>query len=327
MGKTINGTSRNDTIIQSSISNNSSLFINTFGGNDKIKLDRTDDLGGDNSVNAGSGNDVVVNFFEGGNRILLGSGADVYVGTGFSSLNGSDVVDGGAGADRFFVSTFTSAYLGGADNDLFCSNGWQNGFDGGTGIDTISYQFRHEDSVIGSTGVTIDLANNLVQTGATRFENVFNIENAKGSLNGDIISGSAISNRLFGLDGDDDLFGQGGNDRLTGGLDNDFLTGGSGADVFVFTALADSRTFDADTIFDFSRLEGDRIDLSRIDANNGIAGNQAFQFIGASSFSGQAGELRFANGLLQVDVNGDRAADMAVNINNLASMIAADFIL
>lgn len=50
-----------------------------------------------------------------------------------------------------------------------------------------------------------------------------------------------------------------------------------------------------DAIMDFARLQGDRIDLSQIDANSALAGNNAFRFIGTGAFSGQAGELRLAS--------------------------------
>lgn len=328
MGRRINGTNGNDTIIQSQFTNNAALIINTFAGNDQVKLDRTGDLGGDNTVNTGAGRDVVVNLFEGGNRIALGGGNDTYVGTGFSSLGGSDVVDGGAGADQFFVSTLQSAYLGGLGNDRFASHGWENGFDGGAGIDTISYEFRHEDSVIGDTGVIIDLLNNRVQTGAQRFEQVFNIEDAIGSLRADIIQGNNGNNVLMGLAEDDNLFGLNGNDTLAGGLDNDFLTGGLGADRFFFGSTAESRRFDGDTIFDFNRTQGDVIDLASIDARTTANGDQAFAFIGGAAFSGVAGQLRYAGGLIQMDTNGDRVADAEIILDNApASLLATDFLL
>ncbi len=45
-----------------------------------------------------------------------------------------------------------------------------------------------------------------------------------------------------------------------------------------------------DTIWDFSHAQGDRIDLSAIDANSSVGGNQAFTFIGAANFTGTAEE-------------------------------------
>jgi serralysin len=300
-----------------------------LGGNDTIVLDRDDDLGGDNRVNAGKGNDTVVNSFEGGNAIVLGKGNDIYVGTGFSFFNEIDKVDGGAGNDQFFVSTLLSEYFGGNGNDIFRSHGHKNDFAGGSGIDTISYEFRHEDSVVGDENVTIDLNAQAALTGTNSQENFSSIENAIGSLNNDLIIGSNGANTLMGLAGSDELQGKSGNDILVGGLGQDFMFGEGDADTFVFRAVAESSTVSStrDIIFDFSRAEGDRIDLSGIDANTALGGDQAFQFIGIASFTGVAGQARFASGVLSVDVNGNGTADMTVEVQGPSSMVAADFIL
>jgi Ca2+-binding RTX toxin-like protein len=50
-----------------------------------------------------------------------------------------------------------------------------------------------------------------------------------------------------------------GNDKLYGGAGKDTLTGGKGADIFVFDTAPASR----DTITDFSRTDGDKIQLSK----------------------------------------------------------------
>ena len=55
-----------------------------------------------------------------------------------------------------------------------------------------------------------------------------------------------------------------------------------------------------DGIVGFKHSEHDRIDLTTIDADKTAGGNQAFDLIGTAAFSGAAGELRFAGGLLQV---------------------------
>src|SRR6218665_1516550 len=123
MARVIRGTNGNDQFVQGNLTN---LNISTFGGNDTINLNRSDDLGGDNRVDAGNGKDTVTNAFEGGNIILLGKGNDIYIGTGFSPLGGLDAVDGGAGNDQFVIQTLKSAYHGGNGKDVFFSDGWQN---------------------------------------------------------------------------------------------------------------------------------------------------------------------------------------------------------
>jgi len=176
------------------------------------------------------------------------------------------------------------------------------------------------------------------------------IENVNGTSAGDTLSGSAIVNQLKGFGGDDVLAGRGGDDILNGGAgldildggteadalyggaDRDTLTGGTGADRFAFSAIGDSMAgAGADRITDFSHAQGDRIDLSAIDADTGVAGNQGFTFIGAAAFHHIAGELRAAQaaGITTVsgDVNGDGLADFAITLAGTIVLAAPDFAL
>ena len=67
---------------------------------------------------------------------------------------------------------------------------------------------------------------------------------------------------LYGGDGDDTLFGLFGDDKLYGEAGADSLTGGEGSDSFIFER---DTVFDGiDTIEDFSRAEGDIIDISDV---------------------------------------------------------------
>ena len=151
---------------------------------------------------------------------------------------------------------------------------------------------------------------------------------------------SAIEDRVKGLDlgaddylstggtGNDTLRGEAGNDVVVGGAGKDVLCGGGGADTFLFCALSDSAPGSgADVISDFSAPELDKINLAAIDANAALAGDQAFSFIGSDAFHGVAGELRFASGAVEADVNGDGTADFSLTIANLSALAAGDFIL
>ncbi len=60
----------------------------------------------------------------------------------------------------------------------------------------------------------------------------------------------------------------------------------------------------------------DKIDLSQIDANTGLAGNQAFVF--TTRFTGRAGQLIYNDGQLRGDTNGDRIADLTINVDGLS---------
>lgn len=90
------------------------------------------------------------------------------------------------------------------------------------------------------------------------------------------------NDKLYGGSGKDNLLGESGNDTLVGGSGADWLVGGSGADRFVFTSTSDSTGGAKDLIggFDFN---ADHIDVSAIDANTTISGNQAFKWTDATS--------------------------------------------
>lgn len=176
---------------------------------------------------------------------------------------------------------------------------------------------------------------------AVEADRVLNGTSRNDTLNGaggnDCLSGFAGNDLLLGFGGNDTLSGLTGNDTLDGGAGNDLLisgagrdvlTGGTGADLFRFTALADSVVGTSrDLITAFSQAEGDRVDLATIDANTRLSGNQAFAFIGDASFGRIAGQLRFAGGVLQADLNGDARADMEIAIQGVSTLLATDFIL
>ncbi|CAN7414527.1 M10 family metallopeptidase [Pararhizobium sp. LjRoot235] len=177
------------------------------------------------------------------------------------------------------------------------------------------------------------------------------IENAKGGSGNDQITGNQAANSLLGNSGNDTLKGEDGSDvligasgadelyggaaadRLYGGAGADDLTGGSGADFFLFKVRTESTvaTSGRDTIFDFAASEGDRIDLSGIDANVKATGNQAFSFRGTAAFTGAAGELRYVKGssdtYIYGDVNGDKKADFAIHLDDAISMQKGYFVL
>jgi serralysin len=75
--------------------------------------------------------------------------------------------------------------------------------------------------------------------------------------------GNALDNLINGNGAANELRGGAGNDLLDGGGGRDLLTGGSGADRFRFATAGAFGTAQADHITDFSRSEGDRIELSR----------------------------------------------------------------
>ena len=133
--------------------------------------------------------------------------------------------------------------------------------------------------------------------------------------------------------GDDRLAGGAGNDMLTGGRGGDTLTGGLGADKFLFKSVShlSASPGGSDTILDFSIAEGDRIDLTAIDASTKARGDQAFHLIGTKAFHGTAGELRYAKAgertILSGDVNGDKKADFTIALSGTLKLTEGVFFL
>jgi serralysin len=152
---------------------------------------------------------------------------------------------------------------------------------------------------------------------ATEFKNV---SIAFGSVIENAIGGSA-RDLLWGNEANNILRGNGGNDVLNGFEGADRLFGGAGNDTFEFSHLEK-----LDRIEDWNT--GDRIDLTKLDAIAGTTGvNDAFSFIGSAGFSNVAGQLRYSNGVLEGDVNGDGIADFAVTLVGAPVLTAADILL
>lgn len=99
------------------------------------------------------------------------------------------------------------------------------------------------------------------------------------------------------------LTGNSGNNILTGGnvadtlicgAGSDSMSGGLGADTFDFNAISESLVgVNRDVITDFSSAQGDKIDLSGIDANTTVANDQLFSstIITSGAFT-EAGQRR-----------------------------------
>jgi hypothetical protein len=64
-----------------------------------------------------------------------------------------------------------------------------------------------------------------------------------------------------------------------------------------------------------------------MDANGAAAGNGVFSFLGGGGFTNVAGQLRFAGGQLQGDVNGDAVADFAITLNNVLTLDGGSILL
>jgi serralysin len=309
-------------------------------GNDRYYVDS-----GDTVIElAGEGSDIVyarsTYTLTAGAQVELLAAADGNSTTALD-LTGNELnntIQGNAGANRL---------LGGGGDDYLTGFGGNDTLDGGAGRDTMvgglgddRYYVDSGDKITELAGQGSDIAyarTSYVLNAGAQVESLFAADGAAttaldltGNEANNTLQGNAGSNLLLGGAGLDYLSGLGGNDVLDGGAGADILLGGAGADSFRFTAAGDSPKGGADRINDF--LSGtDKIDLSLIDANSGVAGNQAFTFLGTGAFTGVAGQLRYdvvgSQAHIFADTNGDGLADLQIIVSNTPLVAAGDFVL
>ncbi len=256
-----------------------------------------------------------------------------------ATLIGIASIDAGAGNDTVLGSASNDVIIGGAGNDLLRGGGGNDIFrvgtsggtdthDGGEGADRIEASAANVALTV--TGTNIVGVETISSAGYAGFKLVGTTAANTLDFSGLVLSGVAL---ISGGSGNDVITGSSGADFIEGGVGKDTLTGGAGGDMFIFTSTTHSKgTTSIDRITDFVRGQ-DRIDLSVIDANTLATGNDAFDFIGTSVFSGGAGKLRFdatsipGTTRIFVDVDGNLAADMEIHLAGTYALEASDFVL
>jgi Ca2+-binding RTX toxin-like protein len=191
-------------------------------------------------------------------------------------------------------------------NDSLYGSGGNDILYGGTGNDALSGD-NNNDTLYGGTG------NDWLE----------------GRLNNDSLLGEAGNDTLYGGTGNDSLNGGGDNDFLVGGAERDILTGGAGLDRFIYMAKGDSTNMAYDYITDFTPGQ-DKIDLSVIDANTAMGGDQAFKFV-AFAQSGKLGTITYTtyqgNGFVLADNDGVTGWDFVIQMQANLTLGKNDFIL
>jgi Ca2+-binding RTX toxin-like protein len=253
------------------------------GGNDLLK-------GGDNNdtIFGGAGNDTIVGGRHGDN-LYGGTGADRFVYQ--DRADSAPFLDSSPGIDRIY--DFNSAegdkidltalapngfYLGDSFRlDLFATGKGQIILtDNGDGSYLLRIflpgDVREDMQVVLNTRVTAsDFFGVETAPPPAPTEGDDNLVGTSGDDTVDLLGGNdtydglAGNDDISGWEGDDTLSGGAGDDSLMGFRGSDVLTGGIGADTFNFSWLNDAG--DVDTVTDFNRAEGDKIDTwaSRVD--------------------------------------------------------------
>lgn len=210
-----------------------------FGGNDTINAGAGDDAiwannGGNDVIDGGDGFD----WYNANRGATAGISANLTTGKIYAHGDGS--VDTVRNIEAVRGTLHDDFLIGDAAINRFrplTGNDYVDGRDGSDWVDyqQLSYQATQALDVDLSKGVAIN-------DGYGTTDILVNIENVRGTQLSDRIVGSTASNYLEGKDGDDTISGLDGDDQLDGGLGNDILNGGNGLDWVRFNSATGAVT-------------------------------------------------------------------------------------
>ncbi len=274
------------------------------------------------------GHDIFINGGTASNTVQMGTGNDLVRAVGSGTFGGT--VFGEEGLDTLLGADSADHLDGGIDDDLIAGHGGNDTLLGDAGNDTI-FGGAGDDEMDG--GADDDVMNG--GSGGDSLTGGIGNDVLIGQDGSDILDGGADNDTMDGGNGDDILEGDDGNDilrgragedDLAGGLGRDFLTGGQDADNFVFRALAETVVgANRDQIIDFEQ----GVDMIVV---AGLSPG-VFEFRGTAAFSPSGNpELRLletATGstIVQLDADGDGAADAEIRVANVTGLTADDFVL
>ncbi|MFM4831007.1 type I secretion C-terminal target domain-containing protein [Aeromonas rivipollensis] len=207
--------------------------------------------------------------------------ANTILGSSVNNKPGSDRIDGGAGDDILFgdavrftgisgegyaaIKQYVSGKLGAgsvtdaqvhayitdhaSEFDQSSTNDKGDTLLGGDGNDILFGQ-GGDDFLFGGAG-------NDILFGGSGNDTLY------GESGNDTLYGGSGNDTLYGESGNDTLYGGSGNDTLFGGIGDDILKGDEGSDTFIWLkGDTEAGKVTKDYIADFSKSEGDKLDLS-----------------------------------------------------------------
>lgn len=274
-------------------------------------------LGGDDIIMGNGGNDVIMGG-AGNDKLFGGAGRDVIFGG-----DGDDEIFGGAGDDIIFGDHGNDIIFGGDGDDLLNGGAGDDIIFGGAGNDMFVAQIGDGNDVYYGGDMSVDDGIDTLDMSAI----TANITADLGS--GHLGRGYAHSTQsghdtLWGIE---NIITGSGNDIIIASRAINVMDGGAGDDTFRFLSAADA---DGDTIVGFH--VGDKIDLSGIDADVCVNGNQSFTIV-SGAFSGVRGELlvtyEHRDGqdytVVQGNTTGGPDADFKINLTGTHQLTASDF--
>ncbi len=308
---------------------NAAIFANSGSGTGAVRLFNSGTISGLMNSLFTSTLDANDNVFNTGTmigNIMFGAGEDYYDGPGtlagiLYAGAGSDTLAGGDGSDHFDGDTDADLLVGRGGDDSLLGDGGADTVLGGDGNDRIDGGGDNDtlngnagdDTIEGGSGNDILVG----QDGSDELDGGDGLDTMDGGNGDDTLEGGADN---------DILRGRAGEDNLAGGLGLDLLTGGQDADSFVFRSVAETVVgANRDQILDFEQ----GIDLIVV---SGLSPG-VFEFKGTSAFAPSGNpELRLfetptGSTIVQLDNNGDGAADAEIRVANITGLTAEDFVL
>ncbi|MFZ2159186.1 MAG: calcium-binding protein [Bradyrhizobium sp.] len=322
-----------DTFIGSNLADiaNGAFGNDTLYGNDGADIldggagnDWLDGGDGDDVLHGGTGADIL----SGGDGFDIAAYYDATAGVSIDLTRSSLTWTGEAQGDvlssieEVDLTEFADIFRGNANDNFVFGGSGDDQISGLAGNDTLNGGYGN-DSLFGGDGNDVVYGDSGWRHGGD-----------------DYLQGNAGDDILFGGAGNDRMVGGTGNDILIGGGGSDYLVGNEGADIFRFAAVTESQhrlSWDpqqADQIVDFTQGQ-DRIDLSLIDANVSLEGDQSFTFLAdpahyTGDWSGlvwQTTDSRTGIATLNVSIDADPGADMQIYMSHPYTFTANDFIL
>ncbi len=215
---------------------------------------------------------------------------------------------------------------GGRGNDKIMGNFGDNDLIGRGGADKLLGK-AGSDTLIGGNGDDTLIGGG----GGDRLQGIKGNDVLIAGNGKDFLNGGGGGDKLLGGPGADTLRGGSGSDTLNGGEGHDVMDGQRGSDTFEFKNVSDTSADAHRDVIQHFVIGKDMVDLSAIDAETGVQGDQAFHFIGTQAFSGAKGELHAlrlgGNSRVEGDIDGDGHADFSFLIQSVTGLTGHDFIL
>jgi Ca2+-binding RTX toxin-like protein len=285
-------------------------------------------LGGEDNLIGGGGADIMYGGTESDHYYVDNAGDVVreYVGEGTFDVvwtNTSYALTAGSEIEQFNVedhqSTTAINLTGNEFSNIINGNYGDNIIDGGGGAD-------HMNGWQGNDTYIVDnVADDLFENFGEGFDTVLTSVTYNVGLYSEIevlqatgtasinLTGSIDNNRIIGNDAANIIVGSYGKDTVTGG---------GGADAFVWSSIDEIGlfNFDPDIVTDYSSAQGDVLHFTNIDADETVAGNQDFTFIGTAAFTAPGQINLVTNGtdtFIQLNTNADLTVDGIIQLNGV----------